>query len=715
MYNNELEHHPQVSDHAVHLERSGNILIATIHNPPVNAVGHAVRTGLLAALQQAQTDPKIHALLLIGSGNHFAAGADIREFNKPRQAPLLRDVCNQIEASNKPVIAAIAGNALGGGLEIAMAAHYRLAVRGSQLGLPEVKLGLLPGAGGSQRSTRLIGAAAALELMLSGHPLTAEQAIGLGLVDRLGRNARVDGLAYTHELLAKQCGVRRSSKKVTKLADPAAQQAAIAAARAKLPTQFRGLLSPALIIDCVEVACEQPFATGCQYEAAQFQRCQASPQHQALLHAFQAERAVAKLPNLVGGTIRSFTQVGVIGGGTMGAGIAVVMLDADLYVTLLERDKPSLFAGLSRIEDIYRQRVSKKRLSVTVAAARLAKLRGTVQYQILDTADLVVEAVYEDLAAKQAVFRELDAHCKPDAILASNTSYLDISAIAAVTSRPQSVIGLHFFSPAPVMRLLEVVIPPQASAGVIVSAFALARRLGKIPVRTGICDGFIGNRIMSVYRRAAEAMLEDGASPYQIDDAVRGFGFAMGPFQISDVAGGDIAWATRKRRAVHRSPQERYVQIADRLCEQGWFGQKTGRGWYHYESGSRSGQPEAAVLEIVARERERVGIIPRSFSAEEIVRRYLAAMINEGANLVEEGIALRPLDVDVVLLAGYGFPRHHGGPLHYADRIGLPKVLEDIVTFAAEDPLFWRPSPLLIRLVEQRQTFASLNVLHSSH
>lgn len=690
-------------NHDLHLERYGHILIATIDNPPVNAVGIDVRKGLLAALHLAQTDAEIHAVLLLGAGNHFAAGADIREFNQPRQPPLLRDVCQQIEACNKPVIAAIAGNALGGGLEIAMAAHYRLAVRGSQLGLPEVKLGLLPGAGGTQRSVRLIGVEAALELMLNGRPLSAEQAMELGLVDSLGLDARIDGLIYAHEILEDGLGGRRTSEIATQ------PDEAIAVARAKLPTQFRGLFSPALIIDCVAAACKRPFADGCCFEADQFQRCQASLQHQALLYAFQAERAVSKQPDTQGAAKRTFAQTGVIGGGTMGAGIAIVMLEAGLHVTLLERDEIALAAGISRIKEYYQQRVSKQRLSAEDVANRLAKLHGTTRFQALAKADLVVEAVYEDLAAKQAVFLELDRYCKPGAILASNTSYLDITTIAAVTRRPQAVIGLHFFSPAPVMRLLEIVIPPNIPPEVIASTFALARRLGKIPVRTGICDGFIGNRIMSVYRRAAEAMLEDGASPYQIDEAVREFGFAMGPFQITDVAGGDIAWATRKRRAANREPQERYVQIADRLCEQGWFGQKTGRGWYRYESGVNRGYQDPIVMEIVARERERAGVTVRSFSNQEIISRYLAAMINEGANLLEEGIALRPVDIDVVLLAGYGFPRYRGGPLYYADTLGLGKILDDIQTFAAEDPQFWQPSPLLLRLVQQGKTFASLN------
>lgn len=697
--------------HDLHIERNGHILIATIDNPPVNAVGIGVRAGLLAALQQVQNDEEIHALLLVGAGKNFAAGADIREFNQPRQPPLLREVCQRIEACHKPVIAAIAGHALGGGLEIAMAAHYRLAEKGSRLGLPEVKLGLLPGAGGTQRSVRLMGAEAALELMLSGRPLSAEQALELGLVDRLGQHARNDGLAYADEIVTERLGVSRSSEASAALSNLHTQQAAIAVARVKLPKQFRGLFSPALIIDCVAAACEQPFAAGCDYEAAQFQRCQASPQHQALLYAFQAERAVTRLSDTQKVTIPACTRAGVIGGGTMGAGIAIVMLEAGVHVTLLERDEPSLAAGISRIEAYYHQRVSKQRLTASVAAARLANLQGTIEYQALATADLVVEAVYEDLTAKQAVFRELDRYCKAEALLASNTSYLDISAIAAVTSRPQQVIGLHFFSPAPVMRLLEIVIPPDTQVEVIARAFALARQLGKIPVRTGLCDGFIGNRMMSVYRRAAEAMLEDGASPYQIDDAVREFGFAMGPFQISDVAGGDIAWATRKRRAATRSPQERYVQIADRLCEQGWFGQKAGRGWYRYEPGSNLGHPDPEVLEIVAHERERAGITPRAFSNEEIVQRYLLAMINEGANLLEEGIAQRPLDIDVVLLTGYGFPRYRGGPLYHADRLGLPKILDDIKTLTAEDPQFWQPSPLLIRLVREGRTFASLNNL----
>lgn len=691
-------------NHDLRLERCGHILIATIDNPPVNAVGIGVRTGLLAALRWAQTDAEIHAVLLLGAGNHFAAGADIREFNQPRQPPLLRDVCQQIEACNKPVIAAIAGNALGGGLEIAMAAHYRLAVRGSQLGLPEVKLGLLPGAGGTQRSVRLIGVEAALELMLSGRPLSAEQALQLGLVDRMGLDARIDGLIYVDEILEGGCGVRRTSEIATQ------PDEAIAAARAKLPTQFRGLFSPERIIDCVAAACEQTFADGCRFEAEQFQRCQASPQHLALLYAFQAERAVSKQPDTQGAAKRTFTQAGVIGGGTMGAGIAIVMLEAGLRVTLLERDEIALAAGINRIEEYYHQRVNKQRITADDMTTRLAKLHGTTRFQALAKVDLVVEAVYEDLAAKQAVFLELDRYCKPGAILASNTSYLDITAIAAITRRPQAVIGLHFFSPAPVMRLLEIVIPPDTPPEVIASAFDLARQLGKIPVRTGICDGFIGNRMMSVYRRAAEAMLEDGASPYQIDEAVREFGFAMGPFQISDVAGGDIAWATRKRRAANRDPQERYVEIADRLCEQGWFGQKTGRGWYRYEAGSNRGHQDPVVLEIVARERKRAGVIARPFSNQEIINRYLAAMINEGANLLEEGVALRPGDIDMVLLAGYGFPRYHGGPLYYADTLGLARILDDIQTFAAEDPQFWQPSPLLVRLVKQGQTFASLNI-----
>ncbi|MEI2627444.1 3-hydroxyacyl-CoA dehydrogenase NAD-binding domain-containing protein [Erwinia aphidicola] len=683
------------------LARQGTILIATLDNPPVNAISAAVRTALQALLLQLSHDDEIAALLLLGRGGHFSAGADIREFGQARPPPALRDLCDQLEASDKLVVAAISGNALGGGLELAMAAHYRLALPDARLGLPEIRLGLLPGAGGSQRSVRLTGVKAALDMMLGGDLLSGEQALAIGLVDRLGHNAREDGLTWARELLAAGGEVRRSATTSARAESRESVQAALSAARAKLALQFRGLFSPALIIDCVEAASRSTFAAGCRFEAAQFQRCLFSPQHRALVHIFLAEKRAAKFPLPPGVTPASFSAAGVIGGGTMGAGIAVVMLNAGLQVTLVERDALSLEGGLARIRGYFQRQIAKMRLTPGEVQSRLARLQGTLELSALQPADLVVEAVTEDLAVKQALFRQLAVHCRADALLASNSSYLSITQIAAGTACASHSLGLHFFSPAPVMRLLEVIAPESVPQRNVASAFSLARRLGKIAVRSGICDGFIGNRIMSVTRRAAEAMLVEGASPYEIDSALRGFGFAMGPFETSDLAGGDIGWATRRRRAATRDARERYVSIADRLCEQGWLGQKTGRGWYRYAAGEKNGLPDPEVLAVVEAERCQANIVPRSFSPPEIVRRYLLAMINEGAKVVEEGIARCPGDVDVVMVAGFGFPRYRGGPLFYADTLGLDRVVRDLTRFAEEDPHFWRPAALLLQRAKQ--------------
>jgi 3-hydroxyacyl-CoA dehydrogenase len=433
------------------------------------------------------------------------------------------------------------------------------------------------------------------------------------------------------------------------------------------------------------------------------------PDGPGLRHALFAERAVLDAPETRSARPRRIERVGVVGGGTMGAGIAVAMLDAGLPVTMIERDVQALAKGRSHVEAVYDRLVAKGRLDAHAKSAVMARFSGSIAYDALADVDLVIEAVFENMAVKKAVFAELDRVCKPGAVLATNTSYLDIDEIAASTSRPADVLGLHFFSPANIMKLLEIVVPAKVSSEVVVTGFELAKRLRKVPVRAGVCDGFIGNRVLAVYRAAADHMMEDGASPYQIDRALREFGFAMGPFQVSDLAGGDIGWATRQRRAATRDPRARYVQIADRLCEHGWFGQKSGRGYYRYPEGSRTGQEDPEVLAIIDDERARAGIAPRRFSDEEIVRRYLAAMINEGANVVHDCIALRPLDVDVVFLSGYGFPRHRGGPMHYADSVGLPAVLADILAFAKDDPLFWQPSPLLVELVECDVNFDSLN------
>lgn len=691
----------------------GNILVLTLNNPPVNALGVEIRRGLLTAIDSANDNPAVEAILLVGAGRHFCGGADIREFGQTPQAPALPEVVKRIEDSSKPVLAAIQGVALGGGLEVALAAHYRLATGSARLGLPEVLLGLLPGAGGTQRLPRLIGAKAALELMLSGRHLSAKEALDLGLVDRLGDSddALAEGLAYMRQLLAQGATVRRT-RDAQALSEPAAQRQAIDAARQQATQKFRGLLSPLHIIQAVETALDQSFEDGLREERRLFLECLDSPQRAGLVHAFFAEREVLKAPETRAAAPRAIARVGVVGGGTMGAGIAVTVLDAGLEVTMIERDQDALNRGRGNVEKVYDTLIDKGRLTQADKAATLARFRASTDYQDLAQADLVIEAVFEDMAAKLAVFAELDRVCKAGAVLASNTSYLDINAIAQSVSRPADVIGLHFFSPANIMKLLEIVVPAKVATEVVATAFELAKQLRKVPVRAGVCDGFIGNRILAVYRQAADYMMEDGASPYQIDQALRDFGFPMGPFQVADLAGGDIGWATRQRKAATRDPRARYVQIADRLCERGWFGQKTGRGYYLYAQGPRSASQDPEVLAIIDAERTRAGIKPRAFSNAEILRRYMAAMINEGANVVHEGIALRPLDVDITLIHGYGFPRYRGGPLKYADQYGLPQVLADIREFAEEDPLFWTASPLLVQLVERGENFDSLNHSH---
>ena len=696
-------------DSVVTTTRTGAVLVVTVNNPPVNALGVAVRQGLAAAMVQAEADSAVAAVLLVGAGKAFIAGADIREFGKPPLPPLLPAVCRSIEDCTKPVIAVLHGAALGGGLEVALSAHYRMALPAAKLGLPEVTLGLLPGAGGTQRAPRLMGVKAAAELMLSGKHLSAKAALQAGLVDQLGEgdDALAAGLAYANALLAQNAPMRRTRD--VAIADPAAVLAELEVLKADTAKKTRGLFSPLKIIECVQAAVQLPFDEGMALERALFLQCLDSPQRAGLIHAFFAEREVVKVPEAKAAAPRPVATIGIIGGGTMGAGIAVSALDAGYPVTMVERDADSIARGRANVEKVYTSLVAKGRMSEDAKAAVMARFAASTSYDDLAPVDLVIEAVFEDLEVKKAVFKELDRVCKSGAVLATNTSYLDIDAIADATRRPQDVIGLHFFSPANIMKLLEIVVPAKVSADVVATAFELAKKLKKVPVRAGVCDGFIGNRILAVYKQAADALMEDGASPYQIDEAVRGFGFAMGPFQVTDLAGGDIGWATRKRRAATRNPAARYVEIADRICERGWFGQKTQRGFYLYPEGARVGQQDPEVLAIVDAERAKKGITPRSFTAEEIMRRYMAAMANEGANVVNEGIALRPLDVDVTFFSGYGFPRFRGGPMQWADTYGLPQLLADIEAFAKEDALFWKPSPLLVKLVQEGRNFDSLN------
>ncbi len=707
---------PSTSTGPVTFERLGDVFVVTIDNPPVNALGVDVRRGLVAAIDAAEADSAAKAVLIVGAGRNFIAGADIREFGKTPQPPSLPEVCLKIENCTKPVVAAIHGAALGGGLEVALSAHYRIASPTAKLGLPEVALGLLPGSGGTQRAPRLIGVKPAIELMLSGRHAGAREALSLGLVDRLGTDAdadadadaRAEGLAYANELVAAKAPVRRT-REAGALADKEASRAALEAARADTAKKSRGLFSPMKIVEAVEGALTLPFDEGMALERKLFLQCIDSPQRAGLIHAFFAEREVLKAPETKSASPRALESAGIVGGGTMGAGIAVAMLDAGMPVTMIERDDTQLARGRANVEKVYDGLIAKGRMTPEAKAAVMARFSGSTSYDALAQVDIVVEAVFEEMGVKKAVFAELDRVCKRGAVIATNTSYLDIDEIAASISRPQDVVGLHFFSPANIMKLLEIVVPAKVSADVVATGFELAKKLKKVPVRAGVCDGFIGNRILAVYRQAADHMMEDGASPYDIDAAVRNFGYPMGPFQVSDLAGGDIGWATRKRKAATRDPKARYVQVADRICERGWFGQKTQRGYYLYPEGARTGVPDPEVLAIIDAERERAGIKPRAFTEEEIMRRYMAAMINEGANVVLQRIALRPLDVDVTFLYGYGFPRHRGGPMKYADTVGLPKVLADIQEFAKEDPIFWKPSPLLVQLVERGADFASLN------
>ncbi|WP_090524789.1 FAD-dependent oxidoreductase [Paracoccus isoporae] len=677
--------------------------LITLDSPPVNALGQAVRQGLLDAITKLDADDAVKVVAIHGAGRMLSAGADIREFGQTPQAPGLPDVLDAIEASATPVIAVIHGVAMGGGLELALAAHARVGMAGAVLGLPEVTLGLLPGAGGTQRLPRLAPLDAAIGIITSGRKLPVEEAAELGLVDRMSAadTPRAAALAAARDVLAGDLATRRTGE-IAITPDPAVLEAA----RTRLAQKRPALAAPLKALEAIAQS-GRPIAEGLKAERALFLELMESPDRQGLIHAFQAERAVKRIPES-DAEPRPIETAGVIGGGTMGVGIATALLQAGIPVTLIEMSAEGAETARGRIAGNLDGAVKRGKLSEEARAARLEMLTAEVGLDHLAQVDLVIEAVFEDMKVKTQIFRDLDRICKPGAVLGTNTSYLDVNEIAAVTSRPQDVIGLHFFSPAHVMRLLEVVVADKTADDVVATAFALAGRMKKVAVRSGVCDGFIGNRILAHYRKAADYMLEDGASFAQIDRALEAFGFAMGPFAVGDLAGLDIGWATRKRKAPDRPEAERYVEIADRICEQGWFGRKTGRGYYLYDDPKRPvPNPEAEA--IVAAERERAGITPRDFTDEEIVARYMTAMISEAARVVGEGIALRPVDVDAVFLFGYGFPRHLGGPLNHADRIGAEALIDRIEDYAKDDPHYWQVPDLLRELAQSGRTFADLN------
>ena len=684
--------------------RNGDIAVLTIQNPPVNALSQAVRQGLMERMDQAEADNSVRAILILGDGRAFIAGADITEFGKPPMTPSLPDVVDRIEASPLLVVASMHGVSLGGGLEVALGCHYRIAVPSARIGLPEVHLGLIPGAGGTQRLPRVTGVEAALDIMTTGRQVGAKEAATMGVIDVVqDGDALENGLTYAKKLL-NDGAVRRPVSEMpapTPIDWDAAYNATLA--------RGRGQISPAQSVRAVQASVEKPFNEGIMVERQIFMDLLKSDQSKGMIHSFFSERAVGNLPELKGITPRSIEHIGVIGGGTMGAGIATAALLSGLRVTMLEMTADAGEAAHGRIAGNLAGALKRGKITAEQHDTILSKTLNVItDYAGLSDADLVIEAVFEEMSVKKQVFTQLDAVCKQGAILATNTSYLDVNEIASVTSRPQDVIGLHFFSPAHVMKLLEVVVADKTAIDVVATGFELGKRLKKISVRAGVCDGFIGNRILATYRRAADQMVMEGASPYDIDVALEKFGFAMGPYAVADLAGLDIGWAVRKRKRAEAGI-EGVSTYADKICEAGNFGQKTGKGYYDYAAGAKARVPNPDVMDLIAAERAAAGIATRDFTENQIVRRYMAAIVNEAAKVVGEGIARRPLDVDMTLLFGYGFPRYRGGPLMWADIVGLPDLLSDIENYAKEDTAFWAPAPLLKELAASGKTFNELN------
>jgi 3-hydroxyacyl-CoA dehydrogenase len=646
----------------VRIERDHGVAFVVIDNPPVNASSLAVRAGLLDAVRTLAGDDAVTAIVLIGAGKTFVAGADIREFGQPPRDPQLPAVIAAIEQCGKPVIAAIAGAALGGGFELALGCDARIATPDALVGLPEVTLGIIPGAGGTQRLPRLTGLATAIALISSGRRVKATEAHSLGLVDVIAADdLRTAALRQARELAGRK-------RRISELPIPAEPQEAIESAVADAMKGARGRIVVKEAIEAVRNAARMPFAAALAAERATFQRLRQSEDAAALRYLFFAEREAARVPGIAEAAPRPIAEVGIIGAGTMGAAISVCFLDAGLPVVLIERDQESIERGLERIKGVYRRLVESGRMTGDEMDRRLGRLTPALALQSLARVDLAVEAVFEDMAVKQALLRELDRVLKPGAILASNTSYLDIDALAGATARPADVVGLHFFSPANVMRLLEIVRGQATAPDVLATALALAKTIRKLPVVARVGEGFIGNRIFSAYRIQCELMLEEGAYPGEIDAALTAFGLAMGPFAVNDLSGLDISWHTRKRLAATRDPQARYPEILDRLCEAGRFGQKTGAGWYRYPDGARRGLFDPEVHALIDRCSAVKGIARHPFTAEQIQWRALATMINEAALLLAEGIAARASDVDLVMVNGYGFPAHKGGPLFWASR-----------------------------------------------
>ena len=689
--------------YAVH----GDIAVITMNNPPVNGLGHPLRKGIVEGIDKALADANVKAIVLIGGGNAFSGGADIKEFNSPAASaePHLRQVIAKIEAVSKPVIAAVHKVAMGGGLELALGCHYRVAAPGGQIALPEVKLGILPGAGGTQRLPRAIDAKVALDMMVSGAPTLSEK-MPAGLFDEIVQGDLLAGaLAFARKVVAEKRPLRKLRDEKVKLEGDAA--AFLAAAAGKVAKESRGFPAPPKIVACVEAATKLSFDQGLEFERQRFEELVVTTESKALRHAFFGERTASKIPDVPDSTsIVEIKKVAIIGAGTMGGGIGMAFVNAGFPVTLLEVKQDALDHGLDVIKKNYAATVSKGRLAQAEMDKRMARFSTALSYDAIKDVDLVIEAVFEDMGVKESVFKQLDATMKPGAILASNTSTLDLNRIASFTKRPERVIGLHFFSPANVMRLLEIVRGAKTSKEVLATVMKLAKTIRKLGVVSGVCDGFIGNRMLEEYVRQAYFLVEEGALPQQVDKAVQDWGMAMGPFAMMDMAGQDIGWHIRKRRRAEDPERQVYPAWIDRVCEMGRFGQKTGKGVYKYEAGSRAPIPDPEIEQLIVAYSKEVNVTRRQVSDQEIVERCIYALANEGAKILDEGIALRASDIDMVYLAGYGFPLYRGGPMFYADTVGLKNVVAAMAKYAGgRNGQYWKPAALLARLAAEGKTF----------
>jgi 3-hydroxyacyl-CoA dehydrogenase len=686
----------------------GDVAVITMDNPPVNGLGHGLRTGIVDGLRRAQGDDAIKAIVITGAGKAFSGGADIREFNTPKALaePSLNTVIRALETSTKPVVAAIHSVAMGGGLELALGCHYRVAAKGAQIALPEVKLGILPGAGGTQRLPRVVPLEMATNMIVSGTPVKSEKFAGTKLFDEIVEGGDLVEAAVAFARKAAQQG-KLPKVRDLKIEHEDAEgflQFSLNTVRAVA----KNFPAPAACVEAIQAAIKLPFEQGMARERELFLHLVQTPESRALRHAFFGERAASKIPDVPADTpLRKIESAAVIGAGTMGGGIAMNFANAGIPVSILEMKQDALDRGLATIRKNYENSAKKGRMTMEDVEKRMSLIKPTLSYGDIAEADVVIEAVFEDMPVKEQVFKKLDEVMKQGAILATNTSTLDVNRIAAFTTRPQDVIGTHFFSPANVMKLLEIVRGEKTAKDVLATVLQLSKKIRKTGVVSGVCDGFIGNRMIEQYSRQAGYMVEEGASPQQVDRAIEKFGFAMGPFRMSDLAGNDVGWYIRKRRYQER-PDMKYPKVADKICELGRFGQKTGAGFYRYEAGKRDALPDPVVDKLIEDHRKDLGITPRKLSDDEIVHRLVFALVNEGAKILEEGIAMRASDIDMIYLTGYGFPLHRGGPMLYADMYGLFNVVNRMQDFARNphgDAAFWEPAPLLAKLADEGKTF----------